>query len=198
MTFYLIPIFALLRVSQGFASTNLCYASSTIWTSIGGNKYAQRNICDRDSNSRPPGSDTMLVGLPLSIQLYKLDDIEEVRWPFIRFQHKEADPKRQQKGNPVHIAPASTELGKGSDHLVSYVCRIFLYFYKRLFPVLEPMTSCSQGNNFTTTRLPLKDNHKSIIRKIDISSDWVTNPGNSETGIGASPRINTTCIWMCL
>jgi hypothetical protein len=51
----------------------------------------------------------------------------------------------------VHIAPACA----GSDHFGSYVHSLSLHFYKRLFPGLEPMTTWSQGNNFTAaTWLP--------------------------------------------
>jgi hypothetical protein len=46
----------------------------------------------------------------------------------------------------VHVAPACV----GSDHFRSYVRSLFLHFCKRLFPGLEPMTSWSQGNNFTS------------------------------------------------
>jgi hypothetical protein len=53
------------------------------------------------------------------------------------------------------IAPACVGTGEGSDHFVSHVCSNSLHFCKRLFPRLEPMTSWSQGNNFTAApRLP--------------------------------------------
>jgi hypothetical protein len=57
------------------------------------------------------------------------------------------------KGSPVHVAPACTR----SDHFRSYVRSISLYFCKRLFPGLEPMTSWLQDNNFTAAAgLPFK------------------------------------------
>jgi hypothetical protein len=40
------------------------------------------------------------------------------------------------KGNPVHIALTCA----GSNHFGYYVRTLSLYFYKRLFSVLEPMT----------------------------------------------------------
>jgi hypothetical protein len=48
------------------------------------------------------------------------------------------------KGSPVHVVSV-----EGSDHFGSYVRNISLYFYKRLFPGLEPITSLSQDNSFT-------------------------------------------------
>jgi hypothetical protein len=50
-----------------------------------------------------------------------------------------------QKSNLVHVAPACA----GSDHFGSYIRSLSLHFYKRLFLGLEPMTSWSQGNDFT-------------------------------------------------
>jgi hypothetical protein len=42
--FYQVPTFSpLLRASQGSTSTDLCYASPAVWTSVGGNNYAQWN-----------------------------------------------------------------------------------------------------------------------------------------------------------
>jgi hypothetical protein len=49
----------------------------------------------------------------------------------------------------VHAAPACTGYREGSNHFGSYVHNLSLHFCKRLFLVLEPMTSWSQGNNFT-------------------------------------------------
>jgi hypothetical protein len=46
----------------------------------------------------------------------------------------------------VHVAPACAGFGKGSDNFGSYVRSLALYFRKRLFPGLEPMTSWSQDN----------------------------------------------------
>jgi hypothetical protein len=45
VAFYQVPTFPLLRVSQGTTAraTRLRYASPTIWTSVDGNNYAQRN-----------------------------------------------------------------------------------------------------------------------------------------------------------
>jgi hypothetical protein len=37
----------------------------------------------------------------------------------------------------MHVAPACTESGEGSDHFGSYVCSLFLHFCKRLFPGLK-------------------------------------------------------------
>jgi hypothetical protein len=45
------------------------------------------------------------------------------------------------KESPVHITPACAGTREGSDHFGSYVRSLSLYFYKRLFPGLEPMTS---------------------------------------------------------
>jgi hypothetical protein len=60
------------------------------------------------------------------------------------------------RGGPVHVAPACAGPGEGSDHIGSYVLSLFLHFFKRLFPRLEPMTSWLQGNDFTTVLgLPL-------------------------------------------
>jgi hypothetical protein len=60
----------------------------------------------------------------------------------------------------AHIAPACAGFGEGSDHFGSYVRSFFLYFCKRLFPILEPMTSWSQGSSFTAaprdTTMPQK------------------------------------------
>jgi hypothetical protein len=44
------------------------------------------------------------------------------------------------KGSPVHVVPACTGSGEGSNHFGSYVHSISLHFYNRLFPGLEPMT----------------------------------------------------------
>jgi hypothetical protein len=38
------------------------------------------------------------------------------------------------KGIPVHVAPACTGSGEGSDHFRSYVHSLSLHFCKRLFP----------------------------------------------------------------
>jgi hypothetical protein len=54
------------------------------------------------------------------------------------------------KGSPEHVAPACARSKEGSDHFESYVRNISLYFCKRLFSGLEPMTSWSQGNSFTS------------------------------------------------
>jgi hypothetical protein len=40
----------------------------------------------------------------------------------------------------MHVAPASAGSKKGFSHFGSYVRNLSLYFYKRLFPGLEPMT----------------------------------------------------------
>jgi hypothetical protein len=50
----------------------------------------------------------------------------------------------------VHVAPACAGSREGPDQFGSYVRSFFLHFCKRLFLRLEPMTSWSQGNNFTT------------------------------------------------
>jgi hypothetical protein len=50
----------------------------------------------------------------------------------------------------VHVAPACVGSGEGSDHFGSYVHNLSPHFHKRLFPGLEPITSWSQDNNFTT------------------------------------------------
>jgi hypothetical protein len=65
----------LLCVSQGSISTDLCYASFIVWTSVDG------KMCDRDSNSRPRGSDTMLDA-PLTSPTINQDDIEGGKWTF--------------------------------------------------------------------------------------------------------------------
>jgi hypothetical protein len=49
----------------------------------------------------------------------------------------------------VHVTPTCAGSEEGSDHFGSYVRNLFLYFCKRLFLELEPMTSWSQGSNFT-------------------------------------------------
>jgi hypothetical protein len=54
------------------------------------------------------------------------------------------------KGSPVHVAPACAGSRKRSDHFESYVRSLSEHFCKRLFSGLEPMTSWSQGNRFTT------------------------------------------------
>jgi hypothetical protein len=51
----------------------------------------------------------------------------------------------------MHIALACVGSGEGSDHFGPYVHILSLYFCKKLFQRLEPMTSWSQGNNFTAT-----------------------------------------------
>jgi hypothetical protein len=54
-----------------------------------------------------------------------------------------------EKGSPVRVAPACARSGEGSNHFGSYVRSFSLYFCKWLLLGLEPMTSWSQGNNFT-------------------------------------------------
>jgi hypothetical protein len=49
------------------------------------------------------------------------------------------------KGSLVHVAPACAGSGEGSNHFGSYVRSLFLHFCKRLFPGLEPMTSCHKA-----------------------------------------------------
>jgi hypothetical protein len=49
----------------------------------------------------------------------------------------------------MHIAPACTGSGEGSDHFRSYVRSLSMHFGRRLLPGLELMTSWSQGNNIT-------------------------------------------------
>lgn len=34
--------------------------------------------------------------------------------------------------------------------------------------------------------------------EMDVMTARVTHPGNSEIGMGASPRVNSTCTYMCL
>jgi hypothetical protein len=53
----------LLHTSQGSAFIDLYYVSFTVCTSICENNYAQQNIRDRGSNSRPPDPDTILEDL---------------------------------------------------------------------------------------------------------------------------------------
>jgi hypothetical protein len=53
------------------------------------------------------------------------------------------------KGSLVHVARACAGSGEGSDHFGSYVRSLSLHFCKRMFLGLEPMTTLSQGNNFT-------------------------------------------------
>jgi hypothetical protein len=45
----------------------------------------------------------------------------------------------------IHSSPACSR----KKHFGSYLHRLSLHFWKRLFPRLETMTSWSQGNNFT-------------------------------------------------
>jgi hypothetical protein len=71
-----------------------------------------------------------------------------------RFKNYEYDHTQRIKGSPVHVAPACTGSRERSDHFGSYVRSLSLHFYKRLFPVLEPMTSWSQGNR--CARAPLQ------------------------------------------
>jgi hypothetical protein len=49
----------------------------------------------------------------------------------------------------MHIVPACTGSGEGSDHFRSYVRSLSMHFGRRLLPGLELMTSWSQGNNIT-------------------------------------------------
>jgi hypothetical protein len=47
---------------------------------------------------------------------------------------------------------------KGSNHFGSYVCRLFLYFYKRLFAGPEPMTSGTRQQLYCChAELPFKE-----------------------------------------
>jgi hypothetical protein len=55
----------------------------------------------------------------------------------------------------MHVAPTYARYGEGSDHFGSYVRKIFLYFYRSPFSGLGPMTSSSQGNNFTNNGVTL-------------------------------------------
>jgi hypothetical protein len=52
----------------------------------------------------------------------------------------------------VHVASACIGSGEGSGRFGSYVHSISLHFCKMLFPGLEPTTSWSQGNNFTSVQ----------------------------------------------
>jgi hypothetical protein len=71
------------------------------------------------------------------------------------------------RGSPVHVALACAGSGEGSDHIGSYVRSLFLHFFKRLFPRLEPMTSLLQGNSFTTARAaPLQFCDFHTVKKI--------------------------------
>jgi hypothetical protein len=45
------------------------------------------------------------------------------------------------KGSRVHVAPACAGSQEGSDHFETYVRNLSLHFCKRLFQVLELMTS---------------------------------------------------------
>jgi hypothetical protein len=56
---------------------------------------------------------------------------------------------KNKKGSLMHIAPAYAGFGEGSNYFGSYVHSLSLHFCKRLLE-LEPMTSWSQGNSFTT------------------------------------------------
>jgi hypothetical protein len=78
-----IPTFPLPCVSQGSASTCLCYMSPTVWISVCGNNYAQRNMRGQGSNSRPPGSDTMMEDPPQPVQLYNPSNMEGARGPLM-------------------------------------------------------------------------------------------------------------------
>jgi hypothetical protein len=57
------------------------YMSPTVWIFVA-EITCSKNMCVRGSNSRPPGSDTMIEGPPLPIQLYNPGDIEGVRGLF--------------------------------------------------------------------------------------------------------------------
>jgi hypothetical protein len=67
-------------------------------------------------------------------------------------------------GSPVHVARACARSRKRSSHFESYVRSLSLYFCKRLFSGVEPMTSWSQGNNFTGTIIVSKIKHKLTIQ----------------------------------
>jgi hypothetical protein len=69
----------------------------------------------------------------------------------------------------VHVAPTCAGSGEGYDHFESYARSLFLHFYKRLFPALEPMTSWSQDNSFTAAPgLPFLYNIHINGRNIDV------------------------------
>jgi hypothetical protein len=77
-----------------------------------------------------------------------------------KFRTQEAETQSQFKGSPVHVATVCARSGEGSDQFRSYVHSISLHFCKKLFQGLEPMTSWSQGNSFTTVLgLPFKQDH---------------------------------------
>jgi hypothetical protein len=64
----------------------------------------------------------------------------------------------QLRGSSVHVAPAYAGSEKGSNHFGSYVCRLFLYFYKRLFAGPEPMTSGTRQQLYRChAELPFKE-----------------------------------------
>jgi hypothetical protein len=50
----------------------------------------------------------------------------------------------------MHVALPYIGSEKGFNYFWSYVCSIFMYFYKRLYLGLKLMTSWSQGNGFIT------------------------------------------------
>jgi hypothetical protein len=57
------------------------------------------------------------------------------------------------KGSPM-LASSCAGSGEEFYHFKSYVFSLSLHFYMRLFSVLEPMTSWSQGNSFTAALGP--------------------------------------------
>jgi hypothetical protein len=44
------------------------------------------------------------------------------------------------KGSPVHVAPTCAGSREWSNHFGSYVYRLSVHFYNRLFPGLEPVS----------------------------------------------------------
>ena len=87
------------------------------------------------SNTKPPNQNILLI-------------IEQGRHTVTSQGSVKATSQNNIKGSPVHVAPACTRSGEGSDHFGSIVRSLSLHFCKRLFPGLEPVTSWSQGSSF--------------------------------------------------
>ncbi|XP_019249494.1 PREDICTED: serine/threonine-protein kinase CDL1-like isoform X2 [Nicotiana attenuata] len=70
-------------------------------------------------------------------------------------------------------------LGKGRITRVYYT-QLYLHFCKRLFPSLEPITSSSDDNNFTSyVKVPLPISNKDMVLKfIDLCAD--SSPGKKQ------------------
>jgi hypothetical protein len=85
----------------------------------------------------------------MKLQKGMLKNINILSIPIKNFKIIPSMEYQSKRGSPMHVAPGCVGSDEGPGHFGFYAHSLSLYFCKTLFPGIEPMTSWSQGNNFT-------------------------------------------------